>query len=453
MSYNLSVIGLGKLGACTAACFALRGFDVIGIDVNPESVKAINAGHAPVWEPMLSETIQKTKSKLTATLDFAEAIKKTDVSFLIVPTPSQTDGHFSTRYLREALTKLASLLSESSKKYHLFVITSTVSPKSIEKDLIPLIEKYSGRKLNEGFGVAYNPEFIALGSVIRDFLNPDMILIGESAPSVGDTLEFIYKKTCDNEPKISRMSLVSAEIAKLSLNAYITMKISFVNSLSNICQAIPNANIDNVTEALGADRRIAPYYLKGGVGYGGPCFPRDNKAFVAFAAEQGVDAKLARAVEKINDEQIYLLYHLILSHMNSQNNTLAILGVAYKANTPVIENSPAVKLIEFFLKHPEYNVIVYDALATNNIKDCFKEQIQYASSIEECFLKANVVLIMTEDPAFKEIDQRYFSNKSIVIIDCWRVLQAHRFDHQKINYIGLGRWNSNFRSMEHDCIS
>ncbi|MBI5050665.1 MAG: UDP-glucose/GDP-mannose dehydrogenase family protein, partial [Nitrospirae bacterium] len=201
---KLSVIGLGKLGACSAACFASKGFEVVGVDINKDVVDAINNGRAPVYEPRLQELITFSKGRLKATQNYAEAIYESDITFLIVPTPSKQDGHFSDKYLQDALKHLSLSLKKTNKDYHLFVVTSTVSPGTIEEILIPLIESASGRKVNKGFGIAYNPEFIALGSVITDFLNPDMVLIGESDKSVGDRLEEIYKTACENKPYVAR---------------------------------------------------------------------------------------------------------------------------------------------------------------------------------------------------------------------------------------------------------
>lgn len=298
MDLDLSVIGLGKLGVCTAACFAYKGHKVTGVDVNKDFIDGINDGRAPIVEPRLQDLISASAGGLKATQDYEEAVYNSDITFLVVPTPSREDGHFSDKFLRNALAHLSQALKELNKKYHLFVITSTVSPGITEQTLIPLIEAVSGKKLNKDFGVCYNPEFIALGSVINDFLNPDVVLIGESDKYAGDILEAIYKKVCENNPYVARMSITSAEITKISLNSYVTMKISFANTLANICEKIPGANIDAITKALGAGRRVSPYYLKGGPAYGGPCFPRDKRAFVVLAKKYGHKARLAEATEK-----------------------------------------------------------------------------------------------------------------------------------------------------------
>lgn len=434
---KLSVIGLGKLGACSAACFALKGFEVIGVDINKSYVDAINNGQSPVYEPRLQELIDLSNGRLKASQDYAKAMRESDITFLVVPTPSREDGYFSERYLKDALLHLCSVFKELNK-YHTFVITSTVSPGTTYENLIPFIEYTSGKKINKDFGVAYNPEFIALGSVIKDFLNPDMILIGESDKDVGNKLEEIYQVVCENRPYIARMSIISAEITKISLNSYITMKISFANTLSNICESIPNANIDDITKALGADKRISPYYLKGGLSYGGPCFPRDNRAFAAFAQKFGVEAKLAKITDEVNKSQISHLADLVLKYIQeNSNNVISILGLAYKPNTPVIEESPAIKLIEELLKR-DIEVICYDPLAMDSTRAYLGDNILYASSVRDCFSHSSVCVVTTQLNEFKEINEDYIVHNPTTIIDCWRILNPLQLG-RKTKYIALGR--------------
>jgi len=435
---KLSVVGLGKLGACTAACFAAKGFEVLGVDINKDFVQAVNSGRAPVYEPGLQDLINAAKGRLKATQDYEKAINDSDITFLIVPTPSKEDGNFSDKYLQDALKHLALALKKSGKKYHLFVVTSTVSPGTIEEVIIPLIESVSGKKIDKEFGVCYNPEFIALGSVINDFLHPDMVLIGESNSAAGEQLEDIYTRVCENKPYFARMSIISAEITKISLNSYITLKISFANTLSNICENTKGADIDAITKALGADKRISAYYLKGGLSFGGPCFPRDNKAFTVFAARHGVDTKLARSTDEINQLQIERIVSLILSCVPENNPAISILGLAYKPRTNVIEESPGVKIIEGLLKKRDVEIIAYDPLAMDNARARFGDNILYASSVRDCFADSSLCVITTPDEEFKKIDENYIVNQPTTIVDCWRILDPAKF-RQNANYIALGR--------------
>jgi UDPglucose 6-dehydrogenase len=329
---RVSVIGLGKLGLPMATCFAAKGFPTIGVDKNSKLVESVQKFKAPFFEPQLQETLNKSRKTLVATTDMSRAIDESDATFLIVPTPSDKNGEFSSKYLEDALHELSLALRKSKKKYHLFVVDSTVMPGTTEEKLIPLIKKVSGRKLNKGFGICYNPEFIALGSVIHNLMNPDVILIGESSREDGDALEDLYRKTLDNDPQYSRMSIISAEIMKISLNVYVTMKISFANQLAQICSSIPGADLDAITKALGGDKRIGPKYLKGGISYGGPCFPRDNRAFSVFAGKLGHKALLSQMTDEINRHHVDHLVDLVLQHAKKSTPVL-VLGAAYKGET------------------------------------------------------------------------------------------------------------------------
>jgi len=435
----LSVIGLGKLGICAAVCPAYKGYKVIGLDIDKKTVDLVNRGKAPVVEPQLQALMDKSKKNLHATQDFEKIIKESDVTFLIVPTPSKPDGHFSNKFLKDALVPLATFLKDK-KNYHLFVITSTVSPGTTASSLIPLIEKYSAKKLNKDFGICYNPEFIALGSIIENSLNPDMVLIGESDVKAGNILEKIYKTICDNKPHIARMSIISAEITKISLNAYVTMKISFANTLGNLCDRISGSEVDKISRALGADKRVSPYYLKAGLAFGGPCFPRDGRAFVAFAKKYAYDAKLVKATDAVNRLQIELITKKIQEvFKNSKTNTVSILGLAYKTDTPVIEESAAIFLMKELLKK-KAKISVYDPLAMENTRKVFGKKIDYAKSAKTCIGSSSVVIITTPEKEFLKINKNYF-NRPTTVIDCWRILQDKPLGKNVI-YDALGKYET-----------
>jgi nucleotide sugar dehydrogenase len=267
---RISIIGLGKLGSPMLASFAAKGHKVIGVDINSNFVQALNKGKAPVFEPQLAEYISANKERISATQDYEKAILNSDITFIVVPTPSEEHGGFSNKYVIEAGKSIGEVLKKKSS-FHLVVLTSTVVPGSTEGELLPVLEKYSEKKCGVDFGLCYNPEFIALGNVIQDFLNPDFVLIGESDPHSGEILESLYKEVCENNPPVKRMSIINAELTKIALNTYVTTKISYANMLAEICEKLPGGNIDVVTSALGLDRRIGSKYLKGALGFGGPC--------------------------------------------------------------------------------------------------------------------------------------------------------------------------------------
>lgn len=434
---RLSVVGLGKLGACITACCAARGFETLGIDMDKAKVDAMNNGKAPVLEANLEEMIRAAGNRLRASTNLEEAIEASETTLIIVPTPSQPDDNFSAKYVRAVLEVLGAALKKSSKPDHLFVVVSTVSPGTCGEELIPLLEKTSGRKVNAGFGFCYSPEFLALGSVIRDFLNPDLVLIGESKDFYGERVAALYQAVCENKPYVTRMSIVSAEIVKVSLGAYVTMKISFANTLSNICEAIPGADVDEITAALGSDKRIGRYYLKGGLAYGGPCFPRDSKAFAAFAEKYGCAAPLARATDMVNGVQIERLVQLTLKHLQGRQPKVSILGLAYKPETAVVDESASMILAEELLKR-NIQVFAYDPLANDNARAIFGDRVELTSTPGECTRKSDVSVITTPWKGFRELNRKDFNNSEPVVIDCWRILDREALG-ESLRYVPLGR--------------
>ena len=358
---TISVFGLGKLGSCIAATYAARGFEVLGVDIDAEKVRRINEGLPPVEEPLLAETITTGRGRLRATLDAKEAVA-TDVSFFIPPSPSLPDGSFSNEYLLKAMQPIARALREAGKKGHLFICSSTTTPGAVQQVLIPMIEKETGWKCGPDFGFCYNPEFIALGNVINGLLDPDMVLIGESHPEYGAALEEAYKKYNRNQPRISRMSLTSAELCKINLNSYITMKISFTNQLRLVAEKFPDANIHDILGALGADSRIGSKYLRAGLSYGGPCFPRDNRLVSYVAKSVGLAAPLAEASDQLNEmtkQQLVDQVHALAG----AGATVAVLGLAYKPDTYITEESAGLFLAQK-LKKLGHRVLVHDFAAT-----------------------------------------------------------------------------------------
>src|SRR5437763_6028278 len=339
---SVSVCGLGKLGACMAATFAARGLSVVGVDIDPEKIRKVNAGEPPVDEPRLAETMKEGRERLRPTDDPSEAVA-TDASFFIPPSPSLPDGSFSTEYLLKAMQPVAKAVRAAGKKGHIFVCSSTTTPGAVDSVLIPMLEKETGWKCGSEFSVCYNPEFIALGNVINGLLEPDMVLIGESDPASGDALEELYRKYTRNKCRIARMSIISAELTKISVNSYITMKISFTNQLRMIAEQFPEADINVILDAIGTDTRIGKKYLRAGLSFGGPCFPRDNRLLAYTARQVGMEAPLAEASDKTNELTKSNLVEKVTSLVPS-GATVLVLGISYKPDTTITEESAGLTL-------------------------------------------------------------------------------------------------------------
>lgn len=419
---NVAVVGLGKLGAPLAAVLASRGHDVLGVDVDANVVRLLDEGTAPVAEPGLQELIDGAIDLLTATTEL-EAAADSEVSILLVPTPSNERGAFSNEFLLASIERIGHGLA-GREGYHVLVVASTVMPGSCDGELRSALERASGRRIGESLGLCYSPEFIALGTVIRDMLEPDMVLIGESDERAGRTLEELYGTVCENDPPFRRMSLVNAELTKIAVNTYVTMKISYANTLADLCERLPDADVEVVTGALGLDSRIGGKYLRGAIAYGGPCFPRDNKAFAALARTLGTEAPLADATDAVNDARTDRLARMVRS-LAGVDASVGILGLSYKPDTGVVDESPGVALAARLRRAGVDRVNVYDPVATDAALEHLGNGVRPCRSLEELAEASDVVVIATPWQEFKDIAQHARSmngRRRPIVVDCWGLL-------------------------------
>ena len=286
------VVGCGKLGAPLVACLAEAGHEVTGIDLNSTLIASLSKFEISWNEPGLQELLRTSKSRVSFQNDFKGGFRGSDITFIIVPTPSLSDGNFSNEYVLSAIKAIATELSAEKISEHLIVIVSTVMPGSTSGIVKETLEKNLTVK-NHQIRLAYSPEFIALGSVIKNMHYPDLVLIGESNPGDGELLQEISLSIAKNDPKVFTLTTEEAEIAKIAINSFVTTKISFSNQISEICEKTPGASASKVLKAIGTDTRIGNSYLTAATAYGGPCFPRDNRAFAKYASDLGYKADLA----------------------------------------------------------------------------------------------------------------------------------------------------------------
>ena len=420
---TVAVIGLGKLGSPMAASISAHGVAVIGADLDASKVEAINRGEPPVNETNLADYIRRGRARLRATTDIEAAVADAEITFIIVPTPSEPHGGFSLRHVISACEAIGRGLKKR-KGFPVAVITSTVMPGSTGGPIRECLEKHSGKKAGREFGLCYSPEFIALGSVIHDFLNPDFILVGESDPRSGEILDAFYQAVCDNHPHIARMNYVNAELSKLAVNTYVTTKITYANMLAHICERLPGADVDVVTEAIGHDTRIGAKYFKGAVGYGGPCFPRDNLAMGRLARDLGAQAGLAEATDRENRTEVRRLADLVKKHTHP-GSKVGILGLSYKPDTEVIEESQGIGLARMLMDE-ELELIVYDPMALEAARMALGDGPSFAASAEDCVQRADIVVIATPWKEFSCIPERAYSGRRTrqILIDGWRIAPA-----------------------------
>ena len=416
---NVAVIGLGKLGASMVAGFASKDIKVIGYDINPKNVDALKLGKAPVEETDLQKYIDKYGENIDGTHDLDVAIAQTDISFVIVPTPSLPDSSFDLTYIQKSCEQIGEALSKTDR-YHVVVITSTVLPGSTRNVLIPSLEKASGKRAGRDFGVCYNPEFIALGSVIRDFLNPDFYLVGEYDYRAGDVLAAVHGRVSNNSAPCKRLTIENAELAKISINSYVTMKISFANMLAGFCEKIEGGDIDSVTQALGMDSRIGAKYLKGGLGFAGPCFPRDNSALSQLGDKLGVYSGLLVENDKYNDLHAEVQLSKIKEQIDLTKH-VAILGLAYKPLSYITEKAPGVDFARSIIATGK-SLSLHDPLSTH-MPICAPGGLLHehvTESVSEALKPGCLVLLTHPTPDYIKTVKNFAMENECVVIDFWR---------------------------------
>jgi len=439
---QLSVVGLGKLGLPLAAIHAGAGFKVFGIDQDKGRLAALLNKQCPILEPGLFELLERTWDNLVFASEIAFAVEQSDVTFIVVPTPSGKDNQFINDYVVAALEEIAPVLREK-KGYHLVVVTSTVMPGSCANVFKPLLEQATGKVCGRDFGLCYNPEFIALGNVINGMVMPDAVLIGESDPKAGDILSSIYRVVCKNKPPIVRMDWSNAELAKLALNVYITAKISLANTFAEVCEALPGGDVGKVTGFIGLDSRIGRKYLSGGLGFAGPCFPRDNKAFGAFVHSLNVMCPIQKAVHSFNRWHNMNVVERMLPLLGDvYGKVVAILGVTYKPNTPIVEESPAIDMARWFSELKVADIKLYDPQGLPEARRVLGDmkRVSYCDDIPSCLVGADLCIIATPWDEIKALHAETFKTymNTPIVYDCWRVMDGGVLESEGVTYYALG---------------
>lgn len=384
----MSVIGLGVVGLTTAVGFRLKGFKVIGIDIDPEKVIKINEGVSPIYEKALGEALKKAKIK--ATTDF-EQVLKSDISFLCGGTPGNNDGSINLHYVQKPVEQLAELLKRKGRP-HLIVVRSTVVPGTTEEFIAPYF-----RDLPE-VGICVNPEFLRMGTALEDFLAPNRIVIGENDTRWGSFLATLYKAF--NAP-IVRTNFKTAEMIKYASNSCLATKISFINEIGNICKKL-GIDAYEVAKAMEFDHRIGEGHMQAGIGYGGSCFPKDMAALIAKAREVGYEPNMLHQVIELNNRQPQRMMKLLKIHVPSlKGKLIGILGLAFKPDTDDVRESKAIPIIEELLNEGA-KIRAYDPQGMPNFQKLFPD-IGYAASAEKV-LETDAVLIVTAWDEFGYLD-------------------------------------------------
>ena len=438
---RISIAGTGYVGLVTAVGFASKGYKVIVSTHDPEKVALINKGVPPFYEAGFEELLRKVvrKGYLKCVLDSGEAVLDTDITFVAVGTPSQQDGSIDLQYIQRSAREIGGALKRKNT-YHLVVVKSTVVPGTTENMVKPTIEKHSGKRCGVDFGLCMNPEFLREGSALHDTLHPDRIIIGEYDKKSSDTLDAIYRDFYGEEaPPTVRTNLPTAELIKYANNAFLATKISFINTIANICEKIPGADVTMVAKGIGLDQRINPRFLRAGLGYGGSCFPKDVKALIAFSKVQGYEPMLLNAVEDVNNIQPYRAVELVRKLVSSlEGKRIAILGLAFKPNTDDMREAVSIKIVNRLLEEGA-RVTVYDPFSMKNAEEIFGARVTYASTAIECFTDADGCILVTEWDEFKTVKPEDFIERmrEPVVIDGRRIYDPKEFG-RKVRFAAIG---------------
>lgn len=403
---RISIIGTGYVGLITGACLADLGHEVTCVDVIKEKVDMINSAKAPIYEEGLGELLKKNiGKKLTATLDLANTIKNSEITFIAVGTPSADDGSTDLKYIESAAAGIGKGL-QAKNSYHVIVIKSTVPPKTTEL-VGKIIEKESRKKQGKDFGLAMNPEFLREGTAVYDFMNPDRIVIGAVDQKSFEAVKELYSHF--NCP-IVKTELRTAEMVKYASNAFLATKITFSNEIGNACKKL-GIDTYEVMNAVGMDKRIGRAFLNSGIGYQGSCFPKDVKSLIHTIKQTGIEPKILNAVVEVNDKQPFKLLDLSREKVGSlKGKKISILGLAFKPDSDDMRESASIRIIKKLVEEGAL-IKAYDPAAMENAKKVIKEKIEYAASLEEALSFSDIVFILTDWKEFK--NENLYKGKAV----------------------------------------
>jgi len=430
---KIAVVGTGYVGLVAGTCFAENGNDVICVDKDPAKVRLLQRGQVPIYEPGLEELVRRnrTEKRLTFTTALDRAVQQSQILFIAVGTPTGEDGSADLQHVMA----VARDIGRAMNGYKVIVNKSTVPVGTAAK-----VREVLRRETTHPFSVVSNPEFLKQGAAIDDFLKPDRVVIGAEDPRGAELMTELYAPFTRTGAPIMLMDCPSAELCKYAANAMLATRISFMNEVSNVCEAV-GANVDQVRRAVASDRRIGPSFLFPGVGYGGSCFPKDVKAMLRFASEEKYDFKILHAVEAVNEGQKLRLLERLKTHFGSlKGKRIAVWGLAFKPRTDDMREAPAVPLIKGILAGGA-EVQAYDPEAMTVAKGIFGKQIGFAENSYGALTGADALAIVTEWSEFREPDYARMKKvmRSPVIFDGRNIYNPDQIRAQGFIYYSMGR--------------
>ena len=429
---NICVIGTGYVGLVAGTCLANLGNDVICVDKDEDKISNLKKGLIPIYEPELHALVERNskENRLKFTTDLKSAVEKSDIVFIAVGTPSNKTGGVDLSFVES----VADEIGKSMNNYKVIVDKSTVPVGTAEK-----VKEIIRNHYDKEFDVVSNPEFLREGAAVRDFFNPDRIILGVESRKAEELMRSIYKSVERVSKPIFVTDVKNAELIKYSSNAFLATKISFINEISRLCEKV-GANITEVAKGMGLDERIGPRFLHAGIGYGGSCFPKDVKALINTAKESGMNLKILESVEEVNSSQRLLVIPKIKKLLGDvKGKTISIWGLSFKPKTDDIREAPAMTIINE-LKKMGAKIKVFDPVAMESAKGLL-DDVQFTKNPYETVEDADCLVIATEWDEFRNLDMDKVRKlmKSPNIVDGRNIYNPKDMKKQGLNYVSMGR--------------
>ncbi len=430
MKKSIAIIGAGYVGLVTGTCLAEIGNKVVCVDIDKNRIENLKKGAIPFYEPGLEKLIKKNikNKRLFFETDLAAAIPQSEIIFIAVGTPSLKNGEADLSYVEKA----TETVGKNLKKYAVVAVKSTVPPKTCRR-IREVIKKYS----DTPFDLVSNPEFLREGSAIRDFMKPDRIIIGAESERAKKIIKELYSPL---KSLFVFTNLESSEMIKYASNAFLATKISFINEIANVCELV-GADVEEIAKGMGLDPRIGDQFLKAGLGYGGSCFPKDVHALRQSAGINGYNFCLLKSVIEVNNNQRKLIVKKIEKMLDGlKNKTVAVWGLAFKANTDDIRESASVEIIKSLLEKGA-KIKAYDPIANENAKKILPKEIIFCDNSYKALEESNVLLIATDWDEFKKADLLKVKKllKYPNIVDGKNIYNPAKMKKMGFNYISVGR--------------
>ncbi|MBT8327711.1 MAG: UDP-glucose/GDP-mannose dehydrogenase family protein [Bacteroidia bacterium] len=435
---KISVVGTGYVGLVTGTCLAEVGTDVVCIDIDEKKIEGLRNGIMPIYEPGLESMVKRNhkKGRLHFSTSLAESIKGAQVAFIAVGTPPDEDGSADLKYVLGVAREIGKHMTE----YGVIVTKSTVPVGTSEKVKNAVQEELDKRGVNIEFDIASNPEFLKEGAAIDDFMKPDRIVVGVESQRAQETMSKLYKPFIMNGHPLIFMDIPSAEMTKYAANAMLATRISFMNDIANLCE-IMGADVNKVRQGIGSDPRIGSRFIYAGIGYGGSCFPKDVKALIKTAKEQGHTMRILEAVEDVNDDQKSVLYTKIVDVFGNDlsGKTFTMWGLSFKPNTDDMREAPSLVLIDHILKAGG-NVIAYDPVSMKETQRMIGDKITYSDNRYDALEGSDALLLVTEWSEFKLPDFNTVAEKlkNKLIFDGRNVYDKHEMESLGFEYYCIG---------------